>query len=504
MNALLAHLWSSTLFLLLALAIARLTRRRLTAGARFALVFLGILKFAFPAALFAPLARLLTTASATPLATPLRLLGGALPVDVASSTPALWPNVVAAAWLLTAAALVVHFALVRRRLVALAVRTAMPAHPREVEALARARKRLGIRRSIDVARSALPEAPAVLRVVRPIVVLPASGCDDLSDDELESLLRHECAHVARHDNLLAQIESFICALFWFHPLIWMAQRITAIERERACDEMVAASENERDTYLAALAKFCHAAIVPRLPGVSCMATANLKERMDHIMTSLHLHSRAVRTARVTLAAAAALVVFTAASGIVGSRALAAAKIDPSFSIRVEATPADESGYVTIHATVTDVKTQQVVTEPRIKLALGTTGTISYPGFEATFLPTAAAGKGIMVDVTIRRDGEIVQTAKLLAAQAEATAPKGKFTGDPITLDLRDADLRDVIRTFGKLTGFEMRIDDAVEGKITVAWHNVPWDEAFDSLMNENGLAYHVEGKTITIAPRARP
>ena len=74
----------------------------------------------------------------------------------------------------------------------------------------------------------------------------------------------------------------------------------------------------------------------------------------------------------------------------------------------------------------------------------------------------------------------------------------KFTGDPITLNLKEANLRDVIMTFSKLTGLEMRFETPVEGKVTVSWHNVPWDEAFDSLLRENGLKYRIEGQTAVI------
>ena len=40
----------------------------------------------------------------------------------------------------------------------------------------------------------------------------------LDDDELESLLAHECPHVARRDNFIALIEALLRAVFWFNPL----------------------------------------------------------------------------------------------------------------------------------------------------------------------------------------------------------------------------------------------------------------------------------------------
>jgi len=55
--------------------------------------------------------------------------------------------------------------------------------------------------------------------------------------------------------------------------------------------------------------------------------------------------------------------------------------------------------------------------------------------------------------------------------------------------------------FGKATGLETRIEDSVQGRVSVAWHNVPWDQAFDSLLNDNGLKYHIESKTIVISKK---
>ena len=508
---LVSHLWSSTLFLLLILLALLVMRRRLTAGARFSLALIGILKFAIPVALVEPVVRRLArdlfgSGSRGPLEFPLQVLGG--PVGIGPSSPgqSLWPAAAVAVWLTAAAALILRFALTHHRLVSLSVRTALPPRPREIDALARARRRVRVRRGIDMARSPLPEAPAVLRVFRPLVVLPAGGCDHLTGDELESLLCHECAHVARHDNLIARIESVLCAVFWFHPLIWIARRITVIERERACDEVVAGSAGERETYLAALTKFCHAAIAPGLPGVSCMATANLKERMDHVMKYAVLKAQAPSSRRVTILAASALVLFTLAAAIGGSnRALAgeSKKREEPYAIRMTAVRGGE--LITVQGTVSDNKTQQVISAPKLTLDASRTASAktSGSGLEVLFEVRPDGDYRLAVDVTITRDGRPVQrnTVPVTLSESEAADGAANYTGKPISLDLKDADLRDVIGTFGKLTGLEMRMDESVQGKVTVSWHNVPWDQAFDSLLKENGLTYRREGSAITVSKK---
>jgi beta-lactamase regulating signal transducer with metallopeptidase domain len=492
------HLWSSTIFLALVLITLALVRGRLRGSARFSLALVGILKFAIPSAVISPL--LIRTVPSTPLPIPLRALGGGFRVNSAAIGGERWPAIVMVAWLLIALAFILRHAITRHRLVALSIRTAGSAQPREVEALIRAQRRLRIRKSVDIARCALPEAPAVLRILRPLIVLPAAGCDDLSDDELESLLLHECAHIARHDNLIARIESIICALFWFHPLIWVAQRITVIERERACDEVAADSSEGREIFLAALTKFCHASIAPRLPGVSCMATAILKERMDHVMNYPTLKARALSTGRVAVAATAALILFTIASGMV-TTGNAFVKGDEPYAVKISATRV--RGSVVLEGAVTSNKTHQIVGAPKVTLDDTRQATMktSGAGVDVTFEARPDSGDRIAVDVTIEQAGKIVQRNTLVIAPSEAQEASAIYTGQPISLEFKDADLRDVITTFGKATGFEMRIDDSVQGRVSVVWHNVPWDQAFDSLLKDNGLKYRIDGKTIIVTKR---
>jgi beta-lactamase regulating signal transducer with metallopeptidase domain len=323
---LVSHVWLSTVFLLAVLVILAALRRRLTAGARFSLVLVGLAKFALPHALVAAglqaLDKALRIDAQGHIEMPLRAAAAALRIDFAPAGTPLWPAIALGLWAAVALASILRLVWAHHRLASFSARTALPARPREAAALERARRRTGAHGRIGIARSPLPEAPAVLGIRRPLILLPLAGCDDLSDDELESLLRHECAHVARRDNLVAGCTSVLGSLFWFHPLVWIARRILRVERERACDEIAVGSGEEKETYLTALAKFCHAAIGPELPGISRMATARLKERMDHIMGYPILKARSLSPARVALLTSTALALFTLASGFVGSGPLA--------------------------------------------------------------------------------------------------------------------------------------------------------------------------------------
>lgn len=509
---LVSHVWSSTLFLLALLAVLFGLRHRLTAGARFSLALIGLAKFALPSSLVGAGVRSLTERfdSRGPFEVPLQIVAGALQVDLAPAPARLWPALLLGLWGAVALGLLLRLARAHRRVARSARTPLLPARPPEVAALERARRRVGARGPIDIARSSLPEAPAVFGIRRPRVVLPLAGCDGLSGDELESLLCHECAHVVRHDNLIATAVSVLAALFWFHPLVWIARRVLAVERERACDEIVAGSAERGEIYFSALAKFCHAAIGPQLPGLSRMATSQLKERMDHVMRYPALKDHSPSPARVTLLAGAALALFTLAAGLVGSeRAFAGeekCKSSP-YSIRVSATKAPD-GAITVMGVVRETATQTTLAAPKLILDSSRRGgaRVSAPGGPRIILETRPEGADrIAVDVTIEKEGAPAEKHTLLMTPgdpAPATAAESKgFTGDPIDMNLTNANLREVLLTFGQITGLTVKIDDGIEGKVSVSWRNIPWDEAFDSLVKDHGLTYRTEGKTLHVSRR---
>jgi type II secretory pathway component GspD/PulD (secretin) len=76
----------------------------------------------------------------------------------------------------------------------------------------------------------------------------------------------------------------------------------------------------------------------------------------------------------------------------------------------------------------------------------------------------------------------------------------KYTGEPISLDLKDADIRDVLLTFSKLTGLNIVVDPGVQGSVTVRLHDVPWDQALEVILRSNGLGYVLEDNVARVGP----
>jgi type IV pilus assembly protein PilQ len=87
----------------------------------------------------------------------------------------------------------------------------------------------------------------------------------------------------------------------------------------------------------------------------------------------------------------------------------------------------------------------------------------------------------------------------LTMQAPGTGDK-KYTGNPISMDFQDADLRSVLRTFAEISGLNMVIDPQVQGRVDMVLNEVPWDQALDTILRGNKLGWTVDGTIVRIAP----
>jgi type II secretory pathway component HofQ len=76
-------------------------------------------------------------------------------------------------------------------------------------------------------------------------------------------------------------------------------------------------------------------------------------------------------------------------------------------------------------------------------------------------------------------------------------------GDRISLDLKDADIRDVIRTFAALAKINVVVDPEVHGSVTVRLYDVRWEDALEVILRSNGLASEREEKIVRVGTPAR-
>jgi len=82
-------------------------------------------------------------------------------------------------------------------------------------------------------------------------------------------------------------------------------------------------------------------------------------------------------------------------------------------------------------------------------------------------------------------------------------PESEVADELISLDLKDADLRDVLRTFASLERVNIAIDPEVRGSVTIRLNDVRWDQALDVILRANGLGYVIEGNVLRVGTPAR-
>jgi len=97
-------------------------------------------------------------------------------------------------------------------------------------------------------------------------------------------------------------------------------------------------------------------------------------------------------------------------------------------------------------------------------------------------------------------------ASPVTAAMPAPAPAGqngpgakRYTGEPISVNLKDVDLKDFFRLVHEISGLNIVLDPNVHGTLTLVLDDVPWDQALDIVLENNGLDRVLEGNVLRIA-----
>jgi type IV pilus assembly protein PilQ len=75
----------------------------------------------------------------------------------------------------------------------------------------------------------------------------------------------------------------------------------------------------------------------------------------------------------------------------------------------------------------------------------------------------------------------------------------KYTGEPISVNLKDVDLKDFFRLIHEISGLNVVLDPNVKGNLTIVLDDVPWDQALDIVLKNNDLDRQLEGNVLRIA-----
>jgi type IV pilus assembly protein PilQ len=164
-------------------------------------------------------------------------------------------------------------------------------------------------------------------------------------------------------------------------------------------------------------------------------------------------------------------------------------VEPTYQAKNDAAKNDEAKDV--------LKSDDVAADPSVR-AQGAAARFS-DKTAAELLPVSANA------AQAQQSGQTIQPAVNLAAEQKAQvgqqpATAGpKYTGEPISVNLKDVDLKDFFRLIHEISGLNVVLDPNVHGTLTVVLDDVPWDQALDIVLKNNDLARELEGNVLRIA-----
>jgi type IV pilus assembly protein PilQ len=111
--------------------------------------------------------------------------------------------------------------------------------------------------------------------------------------------------------------------------------------------------------------------------------------------------------------------------------------------------------------------------------------------------------GLYEHLAYQSDNVFTLEMKPLTKQQEEELKKEKFgyTGERLSLNFQDIEVRAVLQLIADFTGFNLVTSDTVGGNVTLRLKNVPWDQAMDLILKTKGLAMRKNGNVVMVAPQ---
>jgi len=155
-------------------------------------------------------------------------------------------------------------------------------------------------------------------------------------------------------------------------------------------------------------------------------------------------------------------------------------LDPSYTTKQDSTPA----------------------EPPVRAVEAAAKFVERP--EGNLLPTSSAAMGAQAQSSAPSAAPVTaEPAVNLAAEQknkpQTTVTTPKYTGEPISVNLKDVDLKDFFRLIHEISGLNVVLDSDVKGNLTIVLDDVPWDQALDIVLKNNSLARQLDGNVLRIA-----
>jgi type IV pilus assembly protein PilQ len=113
-------------------------------------------------------------------------------------------------------------------------------------------------------------------------------------------------------------------------------------------------------------------------------------------------------------------------------------------------------------------------------------------------PNSGVGAAVVPGAPLQQQENATPPA---SAPAPAMGSMAQYSGEPISVNLKDVDLKDFFRLIHEISGLNVVLDPGVKGNLTIVLDNVPWDQALDVVLQNNDLDKRVEGNVLRIATK---
>jgi len=185
-------------------------------------------------------------------------------------------------------------------------RRSQPASPQLWDVCRQWTQACGIRRPVRLLVSHQVASPLATGFLRPAIILPAQLAPQLAGRELDHVLLHELAHVARRDDWTNLTAQTLAALVGLHPVAAWVLRQVERERELACDDWVVSMTGEARPYAASLARLfelCRDRRRMMLAAGMAGSGSHLGERIDTLLDRGREFTRSASLPRVAVTVA---------------------------------------------------------------------------------------------------------------------------------------------------------------------------------------------------------
>jgi beta-lactamase regulating signal transducer with metallopeptidase domain len=185
---------------------------------------------------------------------------------------------------------------------------------RTIAAVHRIARELGVTARVRLLEGEVRAMPVTFGVLRPSLLLPSSA-SEWSDARLDAVLRHELAHIRRRDALTQLLAQAGCALYWFHPGMWLAAARLRVECEHACDDVVLTAGGRASAYAEELLQLARTMTTPpdfAHASFSMARPSRLRARLEAVLADRPRAARVSPRVLIPFAAAGLVVVCTIA------------------------------------------------------------------------------------------------------------------------------------------------------------------------------------------------